>query len=126
MIMLRRTQATTVEVNSKAMRIGDTIPTYRMCTIELDWGSQAEFLAYRRIYREAVKWLYTGDRRDDGGVAAGAPQMSKQYRTVGNVGMRSFAISCRERPSSSSPSVWSSSKTGERVFVRLTLKAPGY
>ena len=44
----RRTQASTLEVNGTWIRIGDSILPYRICTVELEWGSALEFREYNK------------------------------------------------------------------------------
>jgi hypothetical protein len=39
-VMLRRTQATVLEVNGTYIRIGDSIPPYTVCTVELEWNNE--------------------------------------------------------------------------------------
>lgn len=55
LVMLRRTQVTTIEVNGVLTRIGDSIPPYRICTVELGWNGAAEFEAYRSIFDHIIE-----------------------------------------------------------------------
>jgi hypothetical protein len=50
LVTLQRTQATTIEVNGVSARIGDSIPSYRVCTAELGWGDAVEFEAYKSAF----------------------------------------------------------------------------
>jgi hypothetical protein len=58
--MLRRTQAIIIEANGMPTRIGDSIPAYRVCTVELGWSGAGEFETYSmRIYQESIvmEWI---------------------------------------------------------------------
>jgi SNF2-related domain len=95
LVMLRRTQATTIEVNGVPTRIGDSIPPYRICTVELGWSNAAEFEAYRRIFDRVIQYLYTGSAGSgDGQSGFTVPTGSKKGKKVsqGNTGTRAFAI----------------------------------
>jgi len=65
-IMLRRTQASVLEVNGQWIRIGDSIPPYRICTVELSWPSALAFQEYNKLFRDYVKYLNQGKPSDQG------------------------------------------------------------
>jgi hypothetical protein len=53
--MLRRTQAITIEINGMPTRIGDSIPAYRVCTVELGSSDAGEFEAYSmKDYQKSI------------------------------------------------------------------------
>lgn len=87
LVMLRRTQATVMHINGQDRRIGDSIPPYRICTVELEWGSKAAEQEYMTIYEDAIKYLSVGPDRSAGDSATRTPQ----FKTP-NTGTRSFAI----------------------------------
>jgi hypothetical protein len=59
-IMLRRTQASALEVNGTWIRIGDSIPLYRICTVESAWSSALAFQGYNRFFQDYIKYLSGG------------------------------------------------------------------
>ena len=57
LLQLRRTAASTVKVFKKPVRIGDSIPMYRISTVELTMSS-TEQRAYREVWDMLSPWLY--------------------------------------------------------------------
>ena len=96
LLMLRRTQATTIEVNGIKQRSGDSIPPYRICTVELGWTHEVEFQAYKAIYDQVIHYLYTGASKDGTKPGFVVPTGSKKNKgkaaNTGNTGTRAFAI----------------------------------
>jgi hypothetical protein len=92
-VMLRRTQASVLLVNGAYIRIGDSIPPYTICTVELAWQDETQFQAYNKIFQSYVKYLSSGAATDRGAVNFRVPGSSRRGQSVkGNVGTRSFAI----------------------------------
>jgi len=95
LVMLRRGQATIIEVNGVPTRIGDSIPPYRICTVELGWSGTAEFEAYRSTFDSVIEYLYTGSEGNEGSRSGFTlPTELKKGKKVGrgNTGTRAFAI----------------------------------
>lgn len=89
-VMLRRTQATVLEVNGIFIRIGDSIPPYTICTVELEWNDKQQWEQYKKLYDSYITYLTYGTQGDRGTVSfkvAGTNKTSK-----GNAGTRSFVI----------------------------------
>lgn len=92
-IMLRRTQASTLEVNGTWIRIGDSIPPHRICTVELEWGSALEFREYNKLFQDYVKYLSSGFSTEKGALRFQVPGSGKgKNRVKGNAGTRSFWV----------------------------------
>lgn len=94
LLMLRRTQATVIEVNGVERRIGDSIPPYRICTVELGWSNMKEEEAYKKIFDRAIKYLYHGIGSAGSSQDFTVPTGSKKGEPTaeGNAGTRAFAI----------------------------------
>lgn len=50
-------QATEMEVRGQTLRIGSQIPIYEVCTVELDFPSDAAYVAYKKTYIKYAKFL---------------------------------------------------------------------
>jgi SNF2-related domain len=57
MTTLRRTQATVLEANGEQVRIGNSIPRYQICTVEVDFENDRAFREYQRRFRVLSKSL---------------------------------------------------------------------
>lgn len=92
MITLRRTQATIIEVNGVEQRIGDSIPPYRICTVELSW-SNMEPTAYKKTFG-VIKYLCHGIGPGGSNQGFTVPAGSKKGKPAakGNTGAWTFAI----------------------------------
>lgn len=92
-IMLRRTQATVMEVNGEYIRIGDKIPPYRICTVELDWNDEMQFLQYKKLFEDYVKYLTSGQAAGRGALNFSVPGSGRGDNAIkGNAGTRSFRV----------------------------------
>jgi hypothetical protein len=92
-VMLRRTQASVLKVNGNWVRIGDSIPPYRICTVELDWSSARDFEDYNRLFSDYVKYLSQGYSTDKGSLRFKVPGSGKGKDQVkGNAGTSAFWV----------------------------------
>lgn len=92
-IMLRRTQASVLEVNGEWVRIGDSIPPYRICTVELKWDNAVQFVEYNRLFQGYIEYLTSGQAPSKRERVFMVPGFGKGKRGVrGNAGTRSFGI----------------------------------
>lgn len=91
LVMLRRTQASVLEVNGQYIRIGDSIPPYRICSVELEWDDERQFQEYNTIYRRYIRYLTSG-RSTATSLPYAVPGSGKPAQIKGSVGTRSFYV----------------------------------
>ena len=94
LLMLRRTQATRFQAFGREIRIGDSIPPYHICTVELGFGDKLAEHEYRREFNKAVEYLHSGANFEDGDGSrlSDLHGVRDPYAIAsGNTGTRSFA-----------------------------------
>lgn len=86
--MLITLQATEMVVNGVTIRIGNSIPIYEICTVELDFASDQAYEAYNKTHKKYAKLLsQSGDSAATTPTKVPAPR-SKTGASIG----RNFAM----------------------------------
>ena len=91
-VMLHRTQATIIEVNGNFIRIGDLIPKYHICTVELQWANKRAEQEYLQYYQPSIEFLRSGAQEKSKPFYIQSGKGTGKAIKGGNAGTRSFAV----------------------------------